>query len=38
MGAKIASPQRQASIKRALLAVFEREAREEKPRKVAAAR
>ena len=38
MGAKIASPQRQASIKRALLAVFEREAREEKPRKVAGAR
>jgi [protein-PII] uridylyltransferase len=38
MGAKIASAQRQASIKRALLAVFEREAREEKPRKAAGAR
>jgi [protein-PII] uridylyltransferase len=37
MGAKIASPQRQASIKRALLAVFEREALEEKPRKAAVA-
>jgi [protein-PII] uridylyltransferase len=36
MGAKIASPQRQASIKRALLAVFERAANEEKPRKAAA--
>ncbi|MCW5682197.1 MAG: [protein-PII] uridylyltransferase [Xanthobacteraceae bacterium] len=38
MGAKIESPQRQASIKRALLAVFERAAAEEKPRKAAAAR
>ncbi|MGE0338345.1 MAG: [protein-PII] uridylyltransferase [Xanthobacteraceae bacterium] len=37
MGAKIVSPQRQASIKRALLGVFEREALDEKPRKAAAA-
>ncbi|MBX3528727.1 MAG: [protein-PII] uridylyltransferase [Rhodoblastus sp.] len=36
MGAKIVSPQRQASIKRALLGVFEREALDEKPRKAAA--
>lgn len=38
MGAKIASPQRQASIKRALLAVFERAAQEERPKRAAAGR